>query len=1321
MLHICGKSNFNIPDVECDGSLHFEGVTDTTINQGVGIDLAEGISAYDSDGNEVEFTYKPEEIEKCDVGEHTVIYEAQGKNAGDMIPTVCGRDRLHMINCDIDTVKATRIITITQAGDPVIQGIDPTLLPSGSTVDLLSGVTATDDNGNPLEVAWYGEKDSLAEGDIATFETDLAPNLLKKAEVRLDPVQDLHGYDKPWVGGAGKNLLDLTNATLAYCVLTDADTGSVRLNVTNGYYANISQTASQVDPKIIDAILNGNPITLEAENVGAKLVTIIIFGTRSDSSTAQELSGSGGKVTLTPTLWNSVTSVVFRVARSGSSYTDTTTIISNIRVSVGSTATAWSPYTNICPIYGHDDVEVWHTGKNLWGGERLADDIVSADSHAVKNTVNKTIKFSASDITGRVIVDGIFKENTRYTLICKDGGTSNAVNIKWQYSDGTYSWMNVFTDGLAVSTSIEGRTVVSLSGGWSSGNTDLKYEECGLFEGVVTADDFEAYTEQTYNQDIEVTYTPTSTNNIPYNFKAVGDIYGDRLSESIVGGTVAWNQLAPNELQGYANEHINKTVSGDEITVTSNTDTAYLKGVTRGASSGRVYLASTYLKSDGTTGVSLGFRKNGVFINIVPGGTAWQTNTAYMQYQVMAKVTESGVAFGIFLKNDTLTNGYGVFKNVQLFDLTAMFGSTIADYIYSLEQANAGDGVAFFRKLFPNSYYPYDSGSLKSVTATSHDTVGFNQWDEEYIGGYYSNTGALVSRTDQLCTKNKIEVTPNTTYYFKLGSLSGNQGHAVVFYDANNDFIDRTLNAYSFTTPSNCKYINANFGTNYGTTYNNDICINISSDKNGTYEPYFKHSYPLDDSLTLRGKLQLADGNLYYDGDIYKSIGEVTRRYGFRAYQSGDESLTDAITDGTNTVYKLTTPTTESALPFADPQRVSKYGTEAYEGSEIPVGHNTTYLTRDIYGGTLDLVSGVLTVTHKMVDLGTLTYSYITATGGYFNAPISDIVLANFMVTHCSCYHVVTSGGIASMPDASIRSYNDGNIIIKDSRFTDPNDIKTAINGQTAVYYLATPQTYQLNRHQIETLVGKNNMWDDGYMKVVYTETIQDNPVTFDVDGTYRITYEAEDECGNETRQTRLIFIRNENVYFLGLDHFTNTLGESFDLTENVHAYDGQGNELEFTVTPEYNAFALGNRTYTYTADGYSEGRVITIVPPTTPIQTEDDEDIETEDGVVLETDALTPIPLTYENSKWMATIPINPLHTYTFRLEGLKAFAYIRVNVTGEGGDVATYDGIGTTDWNLTWTPSEHVESGQSWENARQALIEISQTDEPTAYVIVQ
>ena len=54
----------------------------------------------------------------------------------------------------------------------------------------------------------------------------------------------------------------------------------------------------------------------------------------------------------------------------------------------------------------------------------------------------------------------------------------------------------------------------------------------------------------------------------------------------------------------------------------------------------------------------------------------------------------------------------------QVFDLTAMFGSTIADYIYSLEQGSTGAGVALFRQIFYKDYYAYNAGGTK-VTVDS--------------------------------------------------------------------------------------------------------------------------------------------------------------------------------------------------------------------------------------------------------------------------------------------------------------------------------------------------------------------------------------------------------------------------------------------------------------------------------------------------------------------------------------------------------------------------------------------------------------------------
>lgn len=236
-------------------------------------------------------------------------------------------------------------------------------------------------------------------------------------------------------------------------------------------------------------------------------------------------------------------------------------------------------------------------------------------------------------------------------------------------------------------------------------------------------------------------------------------------------------------------------------------------------------------------------------------------------------------------------------------DLTQMFGSAVADHIYSLEQSTTGNGVKYFRSLFPKKHYPYSANRIESVQVASHDVVMFNQWDEEYLEGYYTNTGAFTSNNTQLCTKNKIAVLPNTTYYFKAGSRTEgtNVGGAVCYYDADETFIERVSQTVgTFTTPNNCHFIHVNFGTVYGTTYNHDICINLSWSgyRNGEYEPYRKISYPLDSSLTLRGIPKLVSGKVVYDGDKYEADGTVTRRYGVVDLGTLTYSKSSVVTNG---------------------------------------------------------------------------------------------------------------------------------------------------------------------------------------------------------------------------------------------------------------------------------------------------------------------------------------------------------------------------------------------------------------------------------------
>lgn len=110
-------------------------------------------------------------------------------------------------------------------------------------------------------------------------------------------------------------------------------------------------------------------------------------------------------------------------------------------------------------------------------------------------------------------------------------------------------------------------------------------------------------------------------------------------------------------------------------------------------------------------------------------------------------------------------------------DLTQMFGSTIADDIYSLEQSQAGAGVAWFKKLFPLDYYPYDEGALLNVNPAGIKTVGFNAYDKatgkaELIGGNrYQITGTYTS----LSYSTGEVLTPDSTGCFtptKTGELT---------------------------------------------------------------------------------------------------------------------------------------------------------------------------------------------------------------------------------------------------------------------------------------------------------------------------------------------------------------------------------------------------------------------------------------------------------------------------------------------------------------------------------------------------------------------
>lgn len=136
-----------------------------------------------------------------------------------------------------------------------------------------------------------------------------------------------------------------------------------------------------------------------------------------------------------------------------------------------------------------------------------------------------------------------------------------------------------------------------------------------------------------------------------------------------------------------------------------------------------------------------------------------------------------------------------------------------------------------------------------------------------------------------------------------------------------------------------------------------------------------------------------------------------------------------------------------------------------------------------VYGATLDVINGVLTVNRIMVDLGTLNWRYSSQSLQFFveyqdftlkpAAPATTADKANIL---CSNYKNVAR---ADLINETICINPSGNLIVLDNNYTDAATFKTAMDGVQLVYELETPQTYQLTPTQINSLLGVNNIFAD--------------------------------------------------------------------------------------------------------------------------------------------------------------------------------------------------------------------------------------------------
>ncbi len=486
-----------------------------------------------------------------------------------------------------------------------------------------------------------------------------------------------------------------------------------------------------------------------------------------------------------------------------------------------------------------------------------------------------------------------------------DGKVLAVVNGEWDKAD--------IPDGnLPVVTSVDDGKVLSVkNGSWSANDgyakNDGYYEEMSVGNAeqlisTVMVEDKEPYVKRTSGGGADI---------------------GNRLYEKLVGGTIAWNQLSIPANTHTTNQVVCTKNSDGSVTINGTASATGSLGTHQNVTpkNGHIYLVYAN-KEAWDAGLA-------VYAGLTSSGTVKSRNTV-----VKSTTSSSSTISFRATEGQTFTNVKGF---VTTFDLTQMFGADIAEFILALETATAGAGVEWIKKLFPKDYYVPNAGTLMSVKAAAHKTVGFNQFNKDAYDEEEDHYPIY------LIAGNEYEISPISLYQ---GTQTVNIYEDADWQSELSITINTTTQRGTFTpTKSEIHYVN--IGT-HGCSPD-ELCIHLvwSGKRNGEIEEYKERTYPLDSSLELRGIPKLdANNKFYFDGDTYENDGTVTRKCG----------IVDLGTLGWNaTATIMGHPRANTANPLAGAKPAPSFGVlgnficDKYVASYVPIGSNNENMAITIH------------------------------------------------------------------------------------------------------------------------------------------------------------------------------------------------------------------------------------------------------------------------------------------------------------------------------------------------------------------------------------
>ena len=287
-----------------------------------------------------------------------------------------------------------------------------------------AGETFSPKNIDASSIAANGVEGKIVSDNNPLVIKDVAyPQNTKDIVVDLSPVQDFNGYDKPWVGGAGKNLVDQDSITAFRSTISKSN-DVITVTVTNALYAGANANTVAFKSGVTYAISCHIKAITKDPNWAPRLTIrqssdnkIIANAILADSKIEDDLSA-----TYKPT---ADIEAYVSLLITGNTEASAQVEASKIQLEANSSATSFEPYSNICPIYPAN-------GRNL----------LNPDLFFPNTSYGMTLTCDAN--TGRCSFSGTNNQPNAMNVFVTKPQLSNAIFLK---AGITYYFCGNWEDG----------------------------------------------------------------------------------------------------------------------------------------------------------------------------------------------------------------------------------------------------------------------------------------------------------------------------------------------------------------------------------------------------------------------------------------------------------------------------------------------------------------------------------------------------------------------------------------------------------------------------------------------------------------------------------------------------------------------------------------------------------------------------------------------------------------------------------------------------------------------------------------------------------